>query len=241
MEHPRDTRIHFDPEPHVYTVDGDVFTSVTSVIDQFFPSFDAEAMAARCAGKGKYIGMTASDVEDAWRKNGEAASEAGTALHLAIEHFLLERKPSDLPEFPMWLDWYQASEKKLGHVVRLEWAIFDEEFGVAGMLDALFQSPKGLYFLLDWKRKKAIKKQAFTPTDRAHEPIRHLPNCDYARASLQLNVYRKILKKHYGIEVAFMGLIQCHPEAPFQTHRVQPMEAEVDAVLEAFKASSNEL
>jgi hypothetical protein len=53
--HPSGLSVTFDERPHTYTVDqtGQVLTSGTTFIDQFFPKFESEKVARKCAGKKK--------------------------------------------------------------------------------------------------------------------------------------------------------------------------------------------
>lgn len=233
--HPRDARITFDPEPHTYLVDGVEYTSVTSVIKSFFNDFDAENMAAKCAGRGKYRNMTAEEVRTQWRENADDSARKGTAFHQSVEDYLTHGEVTNHPDFHAWNRWWQGAKTRMGRTVRLEWAIFDEEHRIAGTLDALFQSPRDQFFLMDWKRKRRMAKRAWRSDDTGLAPLDQLPNCDFTKASLQLNTYRWILRRHYNIEIGAMGLVQVHPECGLQTHRVDCMQVEVEAMLTTWK------
>ena len=235
LSHPRDARITFDPGPHTYMVDGVEYTSVTTVIAHFFPKFESERIARGCAGKGKYVGMTAEEVEAQWKRTADEAAEKGTLFHQTVEDFLTDGTTTDNPDFKVWRHWYETAGKKMGETSRLEWTLFDEEYKVAGTLDALFQSPKGPYFLMDWKRKRKMSRKAYRDGDNGHGVLRHVPNCDFARAALQLNTYRYMLRRHYDIQVKAMGLVQVHPESGLNTHRVGALEDDVTVMLNAWK------
>ena len=43
--HERDEQIHFYPDPHVYTFQGQELKPVSTLIAEWFPEFDSEAMA----------------------------------------------------------------------------------------------------------------------------------------------------------------------------------------------------
>ena len=60
----------------------------------------------------------------------------------------------------------------------------------------------------------------------------HLPDCDGSKYSLQLNLYRYILSKYYGIDVGQMILASFHPNirSYFKTE-IPPMEREVSAIV----------
>ncbi|MDJ0836293.1 MAG: hypothetical protein QNK37_07220 [Acidobacteriota bacterium] len=235
LSHPRDARITFDPGPHTYLVDGVEYTSVTTVISHFFPKFDSERIARNCAGKGKYQGMSAEEVEARWKKNADESADKGTLFHQTVEDFLSQGTLSENPDFLAWRRWYETAGAKMGKPARLEWTIFDEEYRVAGTLDALFQSPKGPYFLMDWKRKRHMARQPYRPGDNGLGPLTHIPNCDFAKAALQLNTYRWMLARRYDVRVKAMGLVQVHPDSGLNTHRVGFLEDDVSLMLNAWK------
>ena len=65
--HPRDKNISFDESTHTYTVNGDSnYTSVTTLIHSFFPSFDAELIISKMMNP--QIGKKASTLEKMPRK-----------------------------------------------------------------------------------------------------------------------------------------------------------------------------
>ena len=92
--HPRDERIQFEEETHTYTIDGGRagWTSCTGFLHNFFGHFDADAVIAKMMSsprwyESKYFGMTAEAIKAQWAAKGKASSEAGTRMHLDIEHF----------------------------------------------------------------------------------------------------------------------------------------------------------
>lgn len=93
-KHPRDERILFEEESHTYTIDGTRagWTSCTGFLHNFFGHFDADAVIAKMMTspkwfESKYFGMTAEEIKKQWSDKGKASSEAGTRMHLDIEHF----------------------------------------------------------------------------------------------------------------------------------------------------------
>ena len=93
-KHPRDDRIQFEEETHTYTIDGERkgWTSCTGFLHNFFGHFDADAVIAKMMAsskwyESKYFGLTAEQIKKQWSDKGAASSEAGTRMHLDIEHF----------------------------------------------------------------------------------------------------------------------------------------------------------
>jgi hypothetical protein len=61
----------------------------------------------------------------------------------------------------------------------------------------------------------------------------HLPDTNYWHYSLQLNVYRMILKEKYDMDVNELALVVLHPNHPtFQVVKVNIMEDEINAMFE---------
>ena len=102
--HPRDAHIHFDEGPHKYTIEGingvtadTEFTSVTTMVHQYFEHFDAKKVIAAMmrnqkkwndpVANAKYYGKTAEEIEQMWAAAGKDASTKGTEMHYKIECF----------------------------------------------------------------------------------------------------------------------------------------------------------
>ena len=89
--HPLDKSIEFKEEGHIYTVNDDSgFMSVTTWNHSHFPKFDSDKIIGFMMKKeykpgDEYYGMSAEDIKEKWRKNGESASKLGTKLHYDIE------------------------------------------------------------------------------------------------------------------------------------------------------------
>ena len=79
--HPRDKRIDFDENNHVYFIDGIPYElSVTGFIKSFFEEFDSESVIKKNYAKwqldkkSKYYGLTVDDIKKKLEKNAEDAS-----------------------------------------------------------------------------------------------------------------------------------------------------------------------
>ena len=99
---------------------------------------------------------------------------------------------------------------------RTEWKVYDASLSLAGTIDMVFRkedradSPLVLY---DWKRSKKITRdnrwQSALP-----EGLRHLPDSNFWRYALQMNLYRYIIEKNYDHTVEGMFLVAVHPNNP---------------------------
>lgn len=98
--HPKDARVYFEDEPHLYHVDwkGDgVFThgdtcSVTKLIHHFFPVFDADECIATMQNReswvrSKYYPKTADEIKAQWKELGRQACMIGSSMHQYIDQY----------------------------------------------------------------------------------------------------------------------------------------------------------
>ena len=89
--HPRDARIQFFDEGHIYDVDGRRdFVSCTTLMHRYFEAFDADKVIAGMFARGlkpQYEGKTAEEIKLGWANNGAHASHQGTLVHARVEYF----------------------------------------------------------------------------------------------------------------------------------------------------------
>lgn len=226
--HERDSRITFQEEGHVYTVDGmpNVYESVTTVIHHFFEEFDADKVIDKMmASKNwpnnvKYYGKTKDEIKAQWTSAGEYASSMGSKMHLDIEmffddedhHVKYETMEAHSIEFKYFLNFYKKCVIPKIKIYRTEMYVFDEETKICGSIDALFQdlNDPTLFYIGDWKRSNEIKKH--NPWKNGLFPVNHLEDTNYSKYSLQLNLYKYILEKNYNMKIGGMFLIVLHPK-----------------------------
>ncbi len=246
-QHQRDQHIKFEPGAHKYTIDGEEFKSVTTLVGEFFEQFDADANALRIATKqnrGKSheeILRIAEELKAEWKRKGEAAANLGTRLHADIESFYLGDQQATTDA--AYNHFLRFAEEYHLQPYRTEWTIFDEDARVAGTLDML-DCQDGVYTIYDWKRSNKILKKAFDGSvngepdelsrwDRhALEPISHIHDTVFQHYALQQSIYRYILEKNYGLEIASCNLVVLHPD--YNKHyvvRVPYLKKEVELLL----------
>lgn len=197
-KHTRDERLSFNDSTHIYTVNGRIFDSVTTIVENAFPKFDSEKHAKVVAERE---GLTISQVLKAWEEKGKISREAGTKMHQQIERFLTGLSYERTTEVSLFEYFYNQVSL---HPYRTEWAIFDEDSRIAGTVD--YVDDENGYILYDWKRSTSILKNGFPDKSNAfgekgNYPIEHLDNCAYYHYALQLSFYRYILEKNYGITI----------------------------------------
>jgi hypothetical protein len=62
--------------------------------------------------------------------------------------------------------------------------------------------------MVDWKRSKEIKKFGFK---KGLGCCSHLQDCNFVHYTIQLNIYKYILEKNYGLKITDMYIVVFHP------------------------------
>lgn len=243
VEHTRDSNITFIPSSHTYRLSNAPMrkmVSVTTIIKSAFAPFDADTvikrmMSSRNWPSSKYFGRTVADIKREWETTGKEAREEGTYLHDQIERYIngeevdCDRMSDDAYiAFEQFLDW----DNSRGFTpYRAEWCIYDEELGVAGTIDAVMKSAEGEYVIIDWKRSKEIKMT----NDFSYSTIpslSHLQDCNFVKYSLQLNLYKHLLEKNYGIKISKLLLVCFHPsKETYEEYEALELGKEVTSLL----------
>lgn len=242
--HPRDDRIVFYEEPHIYEIDGSSkgYTSVTTLNATCFSHFDQAGMIAKIVSGVKmrdpeyaYYGKTAEEIADLWKKNGQAAAEAGTAMHNNIEKYYngIPLHDESSVEYQYFLKF--AADYPHLEAYRTEWLIFNEDIKLAGAIDMVFFNKEtGKKEIYDWKRVKEIKYDAYKKTDVGLYPfLATVPDTNFWHYALQLNTYKKMLGDKYDIEIDKMFLVVIHPDNRMYLRlEVPDMQAEIGELFE---------
>lgn len=242
--HTRDTRISFEEIEHKYTIDGDSvnFTSTTTFIKKFFSEFDADGILGKMVRFGtfkkKYGDKTPDEVKLEWKQCGAEAAQRGTRLHKYIEDFYnaqetAREQVADLDKEVGYFYNFLKSTQLTPY--RTEWYIFDERSKIAGSIDMVFQvDPAGAphkVAIYDWKCSKEIK--VANRYEKGKSPVAHLDNCNFNHYSLQLNMYKYIIEKYYGLEVVDMNLVVIHKNhVDFFLVNIKDMQKEIVSMLD---------
>ena len=218
-----------------YFLDDQQLLGITRAISSFFPKFDAEYWAGI---KAPLMGKTPQQLLDEWDRKGKESSEAGTKLHRRIDDYYHHKKvqtdDKDYTLFKQFADAYKLNP------YRNEWAIYDEDSGIVGVVDMLDYS-NGEYILYDWKRSEKVIEGGQPVTKNKFDeyglkPIENVPNTDYWHYALQLSFYRYILEKNYGIKVKESRLVVLHPSLNLPVVLTTPyMIDEVNKIIAVMK------
>jgi len=243
--HPRDNLIHFDEPTHVYTVNGSSkgIVSVSGLHHHLFPHFDADEvidkmMKSKKWPESKWYGMSPKAIKAAWDANGKEASEAGTAMHLGIEMVMNGAESQVPPQIKNTKEWeyfwnYWNKDVEIYEPWRTEWEVWDEDHKVSGSIDMVYRNKlDGTFAIYDWKRAKEMKMENQWAT--GFGPVSNLPDTNYWHYTLQLNMYRWLLEKNYGIKISEMALIVLHPNNKnYKRYKLNRLDEEIEEIMNA--------
>lgn len=246
--HPRDKDVRFVESTHTYYVKGSSkgIVSTSGFVHAFFPHFDPDTALKAMRKSAKWATnplntKTDQEIKAIWSESGKDASGKGTAMHLAIEQHLngaTDRIPPEVMKTPEWkyyMNFYKDIKYSL-EPYRTEWEVWDEEHKLTGSIDMIFKRKDGDFAIYDWKRSKEIKME--NKWDNGLGPMSHLPNTNYWHYTLQLNVYRWFLQKHYGLKVTELAIVIFHPNnTNYQIFNLNILDDEIQDMLEARKLS----
>ena len=188
-------KIHFNEEQHSYRMDDDDYISVTSLIKQFYPSFDPTGeLTAKCALKK---GISPREMAEEWTRLGDIAKEKGTEIHLLAQEILegTYTYPSPIkPEITAKIRLLSPlCEQIKPDLIACEQIIYNQEFKIAGTIDLLTLDEQGFIEISDWKsNRKPIQVDKYW--EMMLEPLNTLPANDYHKYALQLSLYRYLLE-----------------------------------------------
>lgn len=234
--HPRDSHINFDEAEHSYTFGDQTFESVTTVVENCFPKFDAPSWAAKKCPEDP------ESLLRQWEEKAKTARDLGTLMHDRIERFYLgEQLEDEAATDSTFLRFLRFADKHPLTPYRSEWRIYSEDFKIAGTLDFLSVDDKGSFTIYDWKRSTKVVDDTGRVLSNAFgrhavAPITSLDDTTYNHYALQVSIYRYILELHYGIVVsdAYLGVF--HPDmASYHRVPIPYLRKEVITLLKARK------
>jgi len=197
--------MNFTENDHRYfNDDGEVYTSVTTVLKELEEHVDWEAVLIKSAKKKK---MSPEDLRKEWDEAGLVARTRGTAYHNKREEELLNTGVVVYDNSvlkvnkPIWEDGVKKSNSmKLLPGVYPELLIWLDSAMIAGQADYIEVTEDNLLNVKDWKTNKKLEFKGFTnwqgKTKKLLYPLSHLDDCNGIIYSLQLNMYAYIILRH---------------------------------------------
>ncbi len=242
--HPRDARVRtvFTSTRHEYYVDdvlckrAEKWFSATGIIGELFKHFDAKQKAGALAAKStnsQYTGKTSDEILGEWDQNRDDGSSKHASYDAWLQHEPLQLDPVPDPDnpgvmlpapmLPPPMGYYRALAEltRRFDVYRTEWNVFCEDLRFNGQIDlVLRERSTGRLYLGDWKNCK--NEDLTTPFGKQtgwHPFTADWSDSKMSHYKLQLNLYRSILMRKYGLDVAeTLLLVNFRPEHPYEYH-----------------------
>lgn len=258
--HPRDQHITFKDKGHIYTIYGSSENTIssTSIIKLYTRPFPGKFICQRMVNskdfpnKPKHADYVQYCVDEHgqpvstdivverilqhWKRTGAEACSLGTALHDTIDRYynsVTDFTFDDTPELRLFQDFDQHYQQLGYEPYRTEWLIYDELDGICGAIDCvMFRTTDQTYHIFDWKRSKRLQHTG----GRMLPPLQHLKDCNYIKYSLQLNLYKYILERHYDIPITSMKLVMLHPvQTTFEVVTVPNLQDDIRSMIHAYR------
>ncbi len=160
-----------------------------------------------------------------WKAISDEACRLGHSMHYSIEMFYNDMYNPELPRFrtPAFLRFLRFHHEWVlkNDLVpyRTELCMFSERSELCGMIDILFQRRCDVgdpflrhdVIMVDWKRSKEIKTEAFEKGDTFFPPLQMLPTCNLSDYTCQTSGYTVLLHEHTNIRVKERYIAVFHP------------------------------
>jgi ATP-dependent exoDNAse (exonuclease V) beta subunit len=179
------------------------------------PHFDAKEAALSKWTVGARAGWVDKKVGE-WEEARQEACERGQAAHVEAERVALAPHTGvGKTGLEGWIA--RHSDKLLCEAT--EWILWDLDLMVAGTLDAVCYSRKtNLRHILDWKTNKKFTIEN-RYGDKLLPPFADLDDCHLTRYSLQLSIYRLLLKRATKWATGDGWLVHVGQDGVVTTHR----------------------
>ena len=238
MKHPNGSIIYYNDEQHKYWTDNcPKFTSVTTVIDSYFPKFDSDTISKNYAKKHK---MKQEDVLEMWKLEGVKGSNLGNNVHNYCENFILGKTPPKAinkkagimmknitPVLVMLLKNYE--------ILGCEKILFSEHFKIAGTIDLLVRNKRtNKIHIIDWKTNKQIKTFNYYKKFGFY-PIEHIADTNFYHYCLQTSLYKYlILHENYYNEEIITSICHISHGGKIKPYDTTYYKHEIDEMLHDF-------
>lgn len=189
----------FDPVGHRYSYKGKPLMGATTFLKKFVKEFDSRAIAQTCE---KSWGIPAAEIESLWEGNKNLATDFGSVVHKALEHYF-ESKDAGfdddkaMPKHPILkgiiTSFLEASTKDKGKIMS-EVFVTDIKNDRCGQIDRLLvlDEKKKICRIQDYKVN--VGSEEVSNKNKLLAPYDKLPANKLSKYQLQLNYYAQILE-----------------------------------------------
>lgn len=251
--------ILFLEKNHKYTIAGEpAKMSVSQVIKNYEKPFNSQKAASFVAQRD---GFSVEDVLSQWEFLKDYSCHKGSEFHKYVENYF-NRKQTSLDRDSINLFFNKRKEFKSDNSVELyyrevavlirnfinfynwwkqehiliksEFVIGDKESGICGSVDNLSYNFKtNELVMFDYKTNKEIKRSNPRKETLLRE-LKHLPQCEFAKYSLQLSLYSTIIEKITNFKVPKSYIVWVNGEADYELIECLDLKKESKLILDSY-------
>lgn len=201
-------KVKLEEQTHTYYVNGRVYKSVSSRIDEVTPEFPADAVAATMARNGE---KTKEEILAEWKDINEKAIHLGNQAHEFGENYKKGNKPSTTRDLGIVHWWEQLDERY--EVFSLEHPIYNEKGELAGTPDIILEDKEtSTLVIADYKTNKDLFK--VKGRKNLDYPFDGFENTNFNKYTIQLNYYQWMLEQAgYKVSNRILIWLTFDPEA----------------------------
>jgi len=222
--------IKLDSKWHTYTLNGKRLMSVSKILGGITPPFERDLIAARTAAKMTRKGepTTAQQLIEKWEAKAKASLELGTKVHKTIAGVLsgvLLDYSLDLPELSAFNKF--MIDNPIGIDKSIELVVGDTNLfgGIGGTLDLLYYDEnKETYHIIDWKTGNFELENEY---GNLLSPFDHLTKSEYNKYSIQLGLYKLILKRNTDFQFGDSYIVHLGDDGQFATYKALELDEEI--------------
>ncbi len=203
----------FDDPTHTYTIDGEVYPSVSSIIKKFYKRPDFKMVAKFTAKK---YNKTVEEVLDNWKAKNEESIVLGNNTHNFAEDYIngLDVKPETLQQQAAVE--FIASIQEQYEVIATELQMFCRKRRYAGTADLILRNKQtGGIVIADWKTNKDLFKN-YKGT-KMLSPFNFLLDNPFNHYQLQFSLYQ-ILLEDENLKVEDRILIHLRRDGTYESY-----------------------
>lgn len=234
--------LQFFEDTHTYKWNGRTLTGTTSLIKEFVPPFNAKFWATYKANQRSLLSSegpvgygfsgkvwTPEEILAEWDCIRETASKRGKFIHAYLEDVLQGKPRSDNDDCLSGVRDYLVNGY-YGNVIGCEMLLHNEWY--AGTADLLVEY-KGQYIIRDWKTNRQFRRKC-PYNNRMLAPLQKLHATEYFAYTLQLNMYRYLMKPH--CDVTKLEIVWFDHEGNYKVIELPIVEDYLLLMLDAHKA-----
>lgn len=220
------SKLHFNEEKHLYTVDGKILPSVSKLIDNFVEKFKSKEISNSISIR---TGVPQKDILKEWKDIADEACDRGHRVHNFGELYPYDKtlKPSCNQEKAVVKFWNDLPP----HIVpvKMELRMYHKALHFAGTADIiLYNTITKEYIIADYKTNKDLFKNF--KEKKLLGIFSNLLDCPLNKYQIQLSFYQ-ILLEQLGFKVSQRKIIWLLKTGEYQLYDTEDLTPKLNQYL----------